>query len=120
MERNENIVKQNQFITKGLERVDVTKEMKEKCFKKTKGYERTLEKVEKEGNIYYITFAEGYTAFGQNERKARKISEVQWYSRIATEEKENGFNLTETLNAFKKNSIIFDGKTIPEFIDTTN
>ena len=55
----------NHLLTKELERIDVTKEMKEKCFRKTKGYEDTLGKVEKEGTIYYITFAEGYTAFGQ-------------------------------------------------------
>lgn len=111
-------MKQNVLYTKDIEKVDVTKEMKNKCFKKTKGYENTIGKVEKEGTIYYITFAEGYTAFGQKERKARKVTEVMWYSKIATEEKEKGFNLESTLKEFKDNGIIFDGKTIPEFIDT--
>ena len=110
----------NQTLTKEIEREDVTNEVKQKCYKKTKGYENSIEKVEKEGSLYFITFSKGYTAFGQNQRKARKIAEVQWYSRIATEEKENGFNLTETLKAFKENGILFDGKTIPEFIDTIN
>ena len=68
------------LLTKDNEKVDVTKEMKERCFRKIKGYENTLGKVEKEGSIYYITFAEGYTAFCQKERKARKITEVLWYS----------------------------------------
>lgn len=112
--------KTNQTLTKEIEREDVTNEVKQKCYKKTKGYENSIEKVEKEGSLYFITFSKGYTAFGQNQRKARKIAEVQWYSRIATEEKENGFNLTETLKAFKENGILFDGKTIPEFIDTIN
>ena len=111
-------MKQNVLYTKDIKKVDVTKEMKNKCFKKTKGYENTIGKVEKEGTIYYITFAEGYTAFGQKERKARKVTEVMWYSKIATEEKEKGFNLESTLKEFKDNGIIFDGKTIPEFIDT--
>ena len=111
-------MKQNVLYTKDIEKVDVTKEMKNKCFKKTKGYENTIGKVEKEGTIYYITFAEGYTAFGQKERKARKVTEVMWYSKIATEEKKKGFNLESTLKEFKDNGIIFDGKTIPEFIDT--
>ena len=111
-------MKQNVLYTKDIEKVDVTKEMKNKCFKKTKGYENTIGKVEKEGTIYYITFAEGYTAFGQKERKARKVTEVMWYSKIATEEKEKGFNLESTIKEFKDNGIIFDGKTIPEFIDT--
>lgn len=111
-------MKQNVLYTKDIKKVDVTKEMKNKCFKKTKGYENTIGKVEKEGTIYYITFAEGYTAFGQKERKARKVTEVMWYSKIATEEKKKGFNLESTLKEFKDNGIIFDGKTIPEFIDT--
>jgi len=32
---------------------------------------------------------------------------------------ENGFNLAETLKAFKKNGILYR-KTIPEFIDIMN
>ena len=71
-------MKQNQFLTKEFERVDVTKEMKEKCFKKTKGYESTIGNVEKE----------------QNKK------------------------LEDYIKEFKENKISFDGKTIPEFIDT--
>ena len=111
-------MKQNQFLTKELERVDVTKEMKEKCFKKTKGYESTIGKVEKEGNLYYITFAEGYTAFCQKQRKARRLTEVMWYTKVATEEKELNKKLEDYIKEFKENKIAFDGKTIPEFIDT--
>ena len=96
----------------------MTKEIKKKCYKKIKGYEKTLGKVEKEGSIYYITFAEGYTAFGQKERKARKVTEVLWYSRIAKEEKEQNKKLEDYIQEFKQNNIAFDGKTIPEFVDT--
>ena len=110
-------MKQNQTLTKDIERIDVTKEMKEKCYKKTKGYEQTLEKVEKEGNMYYITFADGYTAFCQKQRKARKLTEVLWYSKIAKEEKEQNKTLADYIEEFKTNNIDFDGKTIPEFID---
>lgn len=108
----------NQALTKELEKVDVTKEMKEKCFRKTKGYENTLGKVEKQGNLYFITFAEGYTAFCEKERKARKVTEVIWYSKIAKEEKDQNKKLEDYIKEFKENKIIFDGKTIPEFIDT--
>ena len=107
----------NHLLTKDIERIDVTKEMKVKCFKKSKGYEKALEKVEKEGSIYYITFAEGYTAFCQKQRKARKVSEVQWYTKIATEQKEENKNEADYIKEFKQNNIICDGKTIPEFID---
>ncbi len=108
----------NQALTKEIEKVDVTKEMKEKCFRKTKGYENTLGKVEKQGNLYFITFAEGYTAFCEKERKARKVTEVIWYSKIAKEEKDQNKKLEDYIKEFKENKIIFDGKTIPEFIDT--
>lgn len=108
----------NQTLTKELEKVDVTKEMKEKCYKKTKGYENTIEKVEKQGNIYLITFAEGYTAFLEKQRKARKLTEVLWYSKVAKEEKDQNKKLEDYIKEFKTNGIIFDGKTIPEFIDT--
>ena len=111
-------MKQNVLSTKELERIDVTKEMKEKCYKKTKGYEETIGKVEKEGNLYYITFSKDYTAFGQKERKARKVTEVLWYSKIAKEEKKQNKTITDYIKEFKENGIAFDGKTIPEFIDT--
>ena len=111
-------MKQSQTLTKEELRIDVTKEMKEKCYKKTKGYENTIEKVEKVDNLYYITFAKGYTAFCQKERKARKVTEVLWYSKIAKEEKDTGKTLEDYIKEFKENKIAFDGKTIPEFIDT--
>ena len=92
--------------------------MKERCYKKTKGYEETIGKVEKEGNLYYITFSKDYTAFGQKQRKARKVTEVLWYSKVAKEEKEQNKKLEDYIKEFQENGIAFDGKTIPEFIDT--
>ena len=111
-------MEQNVLSTKELERIDVTKEMKERCYKKTKGYEETIGKVEKEGNLYYITFSKDYTAFGQKQRKARKVTEVLWYSKVAKEEKEQNKKLEDYIKEFQENGIAFDGKTIPEFIDT--
>ncbi len=113
-------MKKSELLTNEEEKIDVTNDVKGKCYSKAKGYENAIEKVEKAEGIYFITFAKGYTAFGEKSRKARKLTEVKWYSRIATEEKESGFNLTETLKNFKENGILFDGKTIPEFIDTIN
>ena len=41
-----------------------------------------------------------------------------WLSKIATDEKANGYDLAHYIEEFKQNKIAFDGKTIPEFIDT--
>lgn len=97
---------------------DVTQEMLDRCFSKVKGYEKSIKSVIKEGKIYTITFNTGYTAFLSNVRKARTIGEVVWLSKIATDEKANGYDLAHYIKEFKENKIAFDGKTIPEFIDT--
>jgi len=97
---------------------DVTQDMVDRCFSKVKGYEKSIKSVIKEGKIYVITFNDGYTAFLSKTRKARTIGEVVWLSRIATEEKEKGYDLKHYIEEFKENNIAFDGKTIPEFIDT--
>lgn len=111
-------MEKNCVSTKKLQRIDVTKEMKEKCYKKTKGYEDTIEKVEKEDNLYFITFSKDYTAFGQKQRIARRITEVLWYSRLAKEEKDKNKKIEDYIKEFQENEIVFDGKNIPEFIDT--
>lgn len=97
---------------------DVTQEMVDRCYSKVKGYEKSIKSVIKEGKEYVITFNEGYTAFLSNVRKARTIGEVVWLSKIATEEKEKGYDLAHYIKEFKENKIAFDGKTIPEYIDT--
>lgn len=98
--------------------IDVTTEMKERCFSKQKHYEEAIKKVTKEGNMYTVEFTDGYTAFLGKIRKARRIGEVVWLSKVATEEKTNGYDLVHYIEEFKQNNIAFDGKTIPEFIDT--
>lgn len=111
-------MKQSSVLTKDIEKVDVTKEIKQKCINKKNGYEKALGKIDKLGSLYIIEFAEGYTAFGEKTRKARRLAEIQWYSRIATEEKNTGKTIKDYITEFKENGIVFDGKTIPEFIDT--
>lgn len=98
--------------------VDVTKEMKERCFSKQKHYEEAIKKVTQQGKIYTVEFTDGYTAFLGKTRKARRIGEVVWLSKVATEEKANGYDLAHYIEEFKQNNIAFDGNTIPEFIDT--
>ena len=101
-----------------LTKEDVTQEMIDRCYSKVKGYEKSIKSVVKEGKIYNITFNDGYTAFLSKTRKARTIGEVVWLSKIATDEKANGYDLAHYIEEFKQNKIAFDGKTIPEFIDT--
>ena len=108
----------NHLLTKEDEKIDVTKEIRERCYSKIKHYEEAINRVTKDGTIYIIEFADGYTAFTQKIRKARRIGELQWYLKIANEEKENGYDLKHYIEEFKKNKIAFDGKNIPEFIDT--
>ena len=108
----------NHLLTKEDEKIDVTKEIRQKCYSKIKHYEEAIKKVTKDGTIYIIEFADGYTAFTQKIRKARRIGELQWYLKIANEEKTNGYDLKHYIEEFKKNKIAFDGKNIPEFIDT--
>ena len=108
----------NHLLTKEDEKIDVTKEIRERCYSKIKHYEEAIKRVTKDGTIYIIEFADGYTAFTQKIRKARRIGELQWYLKIANEEKENGYDLKHYIEEFKKNKIAFDGKNIPEFIDT--
>ena len=101
-----------------LTKEDVTQEMIDRCYSKVKGYEKSIKSVVKEGKIYNITFNDGYTAFLSKTRKARTIGEVVWLSKIATDEKTNGYDLAHYIEECKQNKIAFDGKTIPEFIDT--
>lgn len=94
---------------------DVTELMKGKCADK---YKYSIKKVLKYSKLYKIYFCFGYTAFGEEYRYARKIEEIKWYSRIATEERENKYGLEYYIEEFKRNEIYFDGKNIPIFIDT--
>ena len=93
---------------------DVTELMKSKCAEK---YKYSIKKVLKYGHLYKIFFCFGYTAFGEETRYARRIGEVKWYSKIATEEREYNYSLEYYIEDFKRNRIYFDGKNIPIFID---
>lgn len=98
------------------ERIDVTEEILPRLAKRYMG---AIGKVEKEGGVYIITFAKGYTIFGQTTRKAKNIPGIMWYSRIATEEKEEGkFDFEKWKTYFTENKIVWDGKNIPEYILT--
>lgn len=97
-------------------KTDVTKDILPRLAKK---YAEAIAKVEKEGSVYEITFAEGYTIFGQKTRKAKNIPGIMWYSRIATEEKEEGkFDIEKWRKYFTENKVVWDGKNIPEYILT--
>lgn len=97
-------------------KIDLTKEVLPRLAKK---YMNAIAKVEKEGSVYTITFSKGYTIFGQTTRKAKNIPGIMWYSRIATEEKEEGkFDFEKWKKFFTENKIVWDGKNIPEYILT--
>jgi len=96
--------------------VDITKEMLPRLAKK---YAEAVAKVEDDGKEYIITFAEGYSAFGQKTRKAKNIPGVMWYSKVATEEKADGkLDMEKWSTYFKENNVVWDGKNIPEYILT--
>lgn len=94
---------------------DVTNDIKSICRIK---YKDAIKRVLKQGKLYKIFFCFGYTAFGQEIRYARNKSEVQWYSQIATDEREFGKTYNDYIQEFMRNNIDFDGQTIPTFINT--
>lgn len=81
-------------------------------------YQPSIKKVLKYKKLYKIYFNFGYTAFLANVRYARHLGEVQWLSKIATEEQKYKYTLEHYIEEFKRNKINFDGKNIPIFIDT--
>ena len=50
--------------------------------------------------------------------RLKKDESYMPFTVFANEEKENGYDLKHYIEEFKKNKIAFDGKNIPEFIDT--
>ena len=111
-------MKQNQshLLTKEENNVDVTNIILPRLAKK---YINSISKITKANNEYIITFADGYTIFNQTTRKAKNIFGIMWYSRIATEEKEEGkFDFEKWKRNFEENHIVWDGKNIPEYILT--
>ena len=94
---------------------DITEFIKNKI---PQNYKYSIKKVLKYKKLYKIYFSFGYTAFLSDVRYARHLGEVQWLSKIATEEREYGYTLEHYIEEFKRNKINFDGKNIPIFIDT--
>lgn len=84
----------------------------------SKKYVDSIDKIIKEGSTYTIFFKEGYTAFNQKSRRCKDVPGIMWYSKIATLEKQNGYNFEEYKKFLDKNKIIWDGKNIPEYIWT--
>ncbi len=84
----------------------------------SKKYSNTIQKVIKEGSTYTIYFSNGYTAINQTSRKCKDIPGIKWYSKIAYQEKEKGYNEKEWTEWLKKNKIVWDGKNIPEYFWT--
>lgn len=108
--------KLNKTTNETKEKVNVTEEIMPRLAKR---YAGAISKVEKEGGVYTITFTKGYTIFGETTRKAKNIPGIMWYSRIATEEKEEGkFDFEKWKKFFTENKIVWDGKNIPEYILT--
>lgn len=83
-----------------------------------KRYQEAIKKVVKVNGYYVITMADGYTAFGCKERLARRVPEVGYIARCATEETKLGKGYNDYVKEFKDNGIAFDGEKIPQFIDT--
>lgn len=78
----------------------------------------SIKKVLKYNKLYKIYFCFGYTAFLEEVRYARNLGETKWLAKIATDEREYGFNREHYIEEFKRNKINFDGYNMPIFIDT--
>ena len=96
------------------EAVDVTKDILPRI---GKSYQSSIKKILTSGRYYPVELKEGYTVFGQTKRLASRVPEIGFIARLATEEK-NGKGYNDYVKEFKENKINFDGKSIPQFIDT--
>ena len=94
---------------------DVTKEVIDRV---GKSYQPAIKKITQEGRIYTVELNDGYTVYNETVRKARRVPEIGFIARVATEQKDNKKTNEEYLKEFKANGIWSDGKNIPEFIDT--
>lgn len=83
-----------------------------------KTYQDTIKRIMQNGKLYQVELSDGYTAFLEKTRLARRVPEIGFIARIAKEEKEGNKTLEMYLKEFKENGIACDGKTIPQFIDT--
>lgn len=107
--------KENAKTTKEVEIREVTKEVIDRV---GKSYQGAIKKITQEGRIYTVELNDGYTCYNEKSRKARRVPEIGFIARVATEQKDNKKSNEEYLKEFKANGIWSDGKNIPEFIDT--
>lgn len=99
-------------------KVEVREVTKEVIDRVGKSYQAAIKKITQEGRIYTIELADGYTCYNEKVRKARRVPEIGFIARVATEQKGNEKSNEEYLKEFKANGIWFEGNNIPEFIDT--
>jgi len=101
--------------TKVKEVREVTKEVIDRV---GKSYQGAIKKITQEGRIYTVELNDGYTCYNEKVRKARRVPEIGFIARVATEQKGNEKANEEYLKEFKANGIWFEGNKIPEYIDT--
>jgi len=107
--------KQNAKTNEKVEVKEVTKDLIDRI---GKSYQGAIKTITQEGRIYTVELNDGYTCYNEKSRKARRVPEIGFIARVATEQKGNEKANEEYLKEFKANGIWSDGKTIPEFIDT--
>ena len=104
--------------TKETKKIEVREVTKEVIDRVGKSYQPAIKKITQEGRIYTVELNDGYTCYNEKVRKARRVPEIGFIARVATEQKGNEKSNEEYLKEFKVNGIWSDGKNIPEYIDT--
>ncbi len=94
---------------------DVTKEVIDRV---GKSFQPAIKKITQEGRIYTVELNDGFTCYKETVRKARRVPEIGFIARVATEQVNDGKTVEDYLKEFKANGIWFEGNNIPEFIDT--
>ena len=100
------------------EKVEVKEVTKEIIDRVGKSYQGAIKKITQEGRIYTVELNDGYTCYNEKSRKARRVPEIGFIARVATEQKDTKKTNEEYLKEFKENGIWFEGNKIPEYIDT--
>ena len=99
-------------------KVEIREVTKEVIDRVGKTYQQAIKKITQEGRIYTVELNDGFTCYNEKSRKARRVPEIGFIARVATEQKDEKKTNEEYLKEFKANGIWSDGKNIPEFIDT--
>jgi len=99
-------------------KVEIREVTKEVIDRVGKTYQPAIKKITQEGRIYTVELNDGFTCYNEKSRKARRVPEIGFIARVATEQKDEKKTNEEYLKEFKANGIWSDGKNIPEFIDT--